>query len=167
MAEQDWTDAHITRWTSLLPDLDPDVEGAATRMYRFVKHLRRTQEKSLEGFGLQQHEYVTLQALVARRGSASPSVLAEDLDVAAPSVTGRIGSLERRGLVRRTPSPEDRRRVQVELTDDGRRAWRGALDVVGHEEHRLLGVLDPEERRTLSDLLRRVMYAAEQPPPEC
>lgn len=166
MAEQDWTDAHVERWTPVLPGLDPDIEGAVTRMQRFAKHIKRTAERSSADFGLQRHEYDTLHALAARNGTASPSTLAADLDMAPASVTGRIDALEKRGLVRRAHPPEDRRRVQVELTDEGRTTWRGALDVVGHEEYRLLGVLTPDERRTLSDLLRRVMHRAEteQPP---
>jgi hypothetical protein len=36
------------------------------------------------------------------------------------------------------------------------------MDVVGHEEYRLLGVLSADERRTLSDLLRRVLVEAER-----
>ncbi|MET8628038.1 hypothetical protein ABZW30_30580 [Kitasatospora sp. NPDC004669] len=47
------------------------------------------------------------------------------------------------------------------LTETGRAAWHEALDVVGREERRLLGVLTEEERRTLSDLLRKVMLAQE------
>ncbi len=35
------------------------------------------------------------------------------------------------------------------------------MDVLGHEEYRLLGVLGPEERTLLNDMLRRVMVAAE------
>lgn len=84
-----------------------------------------------------------------------------DLDLAPASVTGRVDGLERRGYVRRTHSTADRRRIDVELTDDGRAAWLGAMDVLGHEEYRLLGALDVGERRLLADMLRRVMAVAE------
>ncbi|MGW7519693.1 MarR family winged helix-turn-helix transcriptional regulator [Streptomyces sp. NPDC054796] len=159
-AVRDWTDGHIARWSPVLP-LDPDIEGAATRMYRFTKHLRRVKERGLSDYGLQQYEYDTLQALAGREGRATPSALAADLDMAPASITGRLDALERRGYVRRTPSSTDRRRVDVELTEEGRAAWLGAMGTVGHEEYRLLGALSEEERRTLSGLLRRVMYEAE------
>ncbi|MFJ6618751.1 hypothetical protein ACIQOW_14385 [Kitasatospora sp. NPDC091335] len=42
-----------------------------------------------------------------------------------------------------------------------RRRPQEALDVVGREERRLLGVLSERERRTLADLLRKVMPAQE------
>ncbi|MCT2594508.1 MarR family transcriptional regulator [Streptomyces sp. N2-109] len=162
-ADQDWTDDHVARWRTALPDLDPDIEGAVTRMQRLVTHLKRVHEQSLADFGLQKHEYDTLQALVARGGSASPSALAADLDIAPASVTGRLDGLHRRGFVRRTPSPTDRRRVDVELTEAGHAGWLGAVGAVGHEEHRLLAPLTPAERHTLSSMLRRVMLPAEAP----
>ncbi|MFI0412172.1 MarR family winged helix-turn-helix transcriptional regulator [Actinomadura sp. 3N508] len=90
-------------------------------------------------------------------------MIAADLGMAPNSITGRLDALERRGFVHRTPSATDRRRVVVELTDEGRAAWLGAMDRVGHEEYRLLGTLSADERRTLSDLLRRVMIRAEHP----
>lgn len=161
-AARDWTDGHVDRWLPVLPDLDPDIEGAATRAKVLTDHLRRVRERSLADFDLHKHEYDTLHSLAGRGGRATPSELAADLKMAPASITGRLDGLERRGYVRRTPSPEDRRRVDVELTDEGRAVWLGAMDVVGHEEYRLLGVLSADERRTLSDLLRRVLIEAER-----
>ncbi|MFI0718416.1 MarR family winged helix-turn-helix transcriptional regulator [Streptomyces sp. NPDC021224] len=160
-ATRDWTDGHIDRWLPVMPGLDPDIEGAVTRVKVLADHLRRVRERSLADFDLHKHEFDTLHSLAGRGGHAVPSQLAADLKMAPASITGRLDTLERRGYVRRTPSAEDRRRVDVELTEDGRAAWLGAMDVVGHEEYRLLGVLTADERRTLADLLRRVLAVAE------
>ncbi|MFF0433246.1 MarR family winged helix-turn-helix transcriptional regulator [Streptomyces sp. NPDC004327] len=159
---QDWTDGHVARWQPVLPDLDPAVEGAVTRMKKLSVHLRRVREQSLVDFDLERHEFDTLHKLAGRGGSAAPSDLAQDLDLAPASVSGRLDALEKRGFIRRTQSTTDRRRVVVELTASGRETWLGAMDVLGHEEERLLGVLTPKERATLNDLLRRVMLAAEE-----
>ncbi|TYC02991.1 MarR family transcriptional regulator [Micromonospora sp. WP24] len=159
----DRADRHVRRWLPVLPDLDPDVEAAVTRMQLLTRHLRTVKERALADVDLPAHEYDTLHALAGRQGRAAPSELAEDLGVAPASITARVDSLVRRGFVERIPSSADRRRVDVALTDAGRAAWRGALDVRGAEEQRLLGVLGPDERRLLSDLLRRVQLAAEQP----
>jgi DNA-binding MarR family transcriptional regulator len=162
MERKDWTDLHVERWLPVLPDLDPDIEGAVTRVHHLSAHLKRHREQALVDFDLQRHEFDTLHALAGRGGRAAPSELAGDLDMAPNSITGRLDALDRRGFVRRTPSPTDRRRVDVELTDEGRAVWLGAMDVLGHEEYRLLGVLDEKERRLLSDMLRRIMLKAEQ-----
>ncbi|MFC8489915.1 MarR family winged helix-turn-helix transcriptional regulator [Streptomyces sp. NPDC057235] len=158
---RDWTDGHVARWQPVLPGLDPVVEGAVTRMKKLSVHLRRVREQSLVDFDLERHEFDTLHKLAGRGGSAAPSELAQDLDLAPASVSGRLDALEKRGFVRRTRSTTDRRRVVVELTAAGRETWLGAMDVLGHEEYRLLGVLAPEERALLNDMLRRVMVAAE------
>jgi DNA-binding MarR family transcriptional regulator len=83
--------------------------------------------------------------------------------MAPASVTARVDALVRRGFVHRTPSTTDRRRVDVQLTETGWAAWQGAMNVRGAEEHRLLAALTLDERRLLSDLLRRVVLRAEQP----
>ena len=158
---RDWTDGHVARWTPILPELDPDIEGAVTRAKLLTVHLRRVRERYLADVDLHRHEFDTLHALAGRGGRAVPSELAADLGMAANSITGRLDALARRGYVRRTPSETDRRRVDVELTDDGRDAWHAAMDAAGHEEGHLLDVLDADERRMLSDLLRRVMLRAE------
>ncbi|MGW6056382.1 MarR family winged helix-turn-helix transcriptional regulator [Streptomyces sp. NPDC055189] len=159
---RDWTDGHVERWLPVLPALDPDVEGAVTRMKKLTVHLRRVREQSLVDFDLERHEFDTLHKLAGRGGRATPSELAADLDLAPASVTGRLEGLERRGLLLRTPSKADRRRVDVELTESGRSIWLGAMDVLGHEEYRLLGVLPKEERAQFSDMLRRIMVVAEE-----
>ncbi|MGW0431590.1 MarR family winged helix-turn-helix transcriptional regulator [Micromonospora sp. NPDC003197] len=158
---RDWTDGHVERWLPVLPDIDPDVEGAVTRVKMLSKYLRQVREKSLVDYDLQRHEFDTLHALMGRHGRAAPSELADDLGMPAPSVTARLDALERRGFIRRTPSTVDRRRVDIEVTKAGRSTWLGAMDVLGNEEYRLLGVLDATQRKVLSDLLRRIMLVAE------
>src|SRR5512142_2464870 len=53
------------------------------------------------------------------RGQMSPSELGDRLIVTRATVTGLLDSLERRGFVRRTPNPADRRGLLVEITEDG------------------------------------------------
>ncbi|SCL31713.1 DNA-binding transcriptional regulator, MarR family [Micromonospora rhizosphaerae] len=163
MSDRDRIDRHVERWLPVLPDLDPDVEGPVTRMSFLTRQLRAVKERALADLDLQAHEFGTLHALAGRRGRAAPSALAADLGMAPASITARVDALLRRGFVHRIPSSADRRRVDVELTDAGRAAWLRAMDVVGDEERRLLGALDPDERRLLSDLLRRIVLVAERP----
>jgi DNA-binding MarR family transcriptional regulator len=44
--------------------------------------------------------------------------------VSAPAMSNHVDRLERDGLVTRTPSPNDRRRVGLTLTDEGKRVLR-------------------------------------------
>ncbi|WP_107078472.1 MarR family transcriptional regulator [Micromonospora sp. MH33] len=164
MTDRDPVDQHVERWLPVVPDLDPDVEGAVVRMSLLTRHLRDVKDRVLAELDLQEKEYGTLHALAGRGGRAAPSEIAGDLRMAPASITARVDALVRRGFVRRIPSEVDRRRIDVALTGAGRAAWQRAMRVVGDEEHRVLGALTPDERRVLSDLLRRVTLAAGPPP---
>ncbi|MCQ0006911.1 hypothetical protein [Actinomadura madurae] len=114
MGDRDRTDEHVARWTPILPDLDPDTEGAVTRMGRFAKHIKRVREDLLVASGLQRHEYDTLHALAGRHGTAAPSELAADLGMPPNSVTGPAGRagaprLRPTVAVRHRPPPGRRR----------------------------------------------------------
>lgn len=65
-----------------------------------------------------------LQVLMLLEGESylSMSQLAEALDVALPSATGIVDRMEERGLVERRRDEQDRRVVQVRLTEVGRAA---------------------------------------------
>jgi DNA-binding MarR family transcriptional regulator len=53
------------------------------------------------------------------QGAMSPSELGERLIVTRATVTGLLDSLERRGFVKRSTNPADRRSLMVEITPDG------------------------------------------------
>ncbi|MEU6891440.1 hypothetical protein ABZ934_06500 [Streptomyces sp. NPDC046557] len=76
-------------------------------------------------------------------------------------MTGRLDTLEKSGLVRRIRPAEDRRRVDVELTDDGHRRWTEAMRWIGVAEARLIAPLDAADRAVLAALLKRMLLQAE------
>jgi len=96
------------------------------------------------------------QALLAIKGFpgrdyVSVGELAGRLHLRHQSAVGLVDRLARRQLVRRQPSREDRRRVEVRLTTRGETLIR-QLSAAHWRELRLLG---PELRRTLDAILRR------------
>jgi DNA-binding MarR family transcriptional regulator len=162
---QDSVDRHVEHWSREIPDLDPLVEGIVTRMQMLVRHLRQQSHASIEARGLEDHEYSTLHMLggCGPGHRATPGEIAAWLQMSPAAITGRIDTLERRGLVRRLPSPTDRRKVLVELTEEGRRLWRAAGGEQGAEEARILGALSRADREHLSVLLRRLMRVVDRP----
>jgi DNA-binding MarR family transcriptional regulator len=83
--------------------------------------------------------------------------------LSSAGVTSRIDRLERRGLVRRLPDPDDRRGVIVELTDQGIEAVDAAVVAIGASDRQLLERLDPRELSLFEDLLRKVLAGLELP----
>jgi DNA-binding MarR family transcriptional regulator len=163
MAEHDSIDRHIAYWAPGLPALDPQLEGVVTRMQMLVKHLGRRKEAALAAQGLKQWEYEILWWLRAAGEPyrLTPTTLAEALDTHPATLTNRLDRLERDGYVTRAHDTADRRRLLVALTDKGLRAWESAIEEQGRAEERLLAPLSGAERDTLTDLLRRVVLAAE------
>ncbi|NGO73157.1 MarR family transcriptional regulator [Streptomyces sp. SB3404] len=111
------------------------------------------------------HELTATQAKVLSQLAAGPLSmrdLAQWLDCDASNITGLVDRIERRGLVRREPSPADRRVKTVHLTEEG----RGTIRRVRAEmqaTHTALDTLDAEERTTLYALLTRLRPAMEHP----
>ncbi|MCX5397765.1 MarR family winged helix-turn-helix transcriptional regulator [Streptomyces sp. NBC_00102] len=76
--------------------------------------------------------------------------LARHLGLDKSSATGLVDRAERRGLVRRSPSPHDRRSVQVALTEQGHQLAREATVEAGQHIHALAAHLTDEQRAQLS-----------------
>jgi DNA-binding MarR family transcriptional regulator len=70
--------------------------------------------------GLSLRQFAALRGI--EEGASSPGELARLWQVTPAVITGIVDRLERRGLVRREPDPEDRRRLRLALTEAGRRA---------------------------------------------
>jgi DNA-binding MarR family transcriptional regulator len=83
--------------------------------------------------------------------------LAAHLKVSAATVSGLLGRLERRGLVRRQPSATDHRAKQILLTDEGAELLQ-RLDTVGTELWaRVAGELTEAEVSQLVALTSRIV----------
>jgi len=113
--------------------------------------------------GLSHFEYNVLAGLSEAEGGAlRMSVLAAHADGSLPRLSQVIARLERRGLVRRTPDPDDGRYTLAMLTDAGRDAVTAAAP--GHVETVRELVFDPltkAKTRQLLDICRRVLAAVD------
>jgi len=163
--QQDSVDRHIEHWQQEIPELDPLVEGVMTRMQMLLRHLDQARQVLLAANGLEVYEYATLHFLggCGPEHRATPGEIAAWQQMSPSGITGRLDGLEKRGFIRRLPSPTDRRKVIVELTEEGRRAWLGTFDPQTNEEEKVLAALDPDEREQFDRLLRKMMRAVDRP----
>ena len=100
----------------------------------------------------------TMLAVIDGAGEPlTPSQISERVLVASASTTATLDVLERRGWIRRTPNPGDRRSTLVEITDEGRRVADPLLAGIRSLERKALDRLSTDERTQLLDLLGRVM----------
>lgn len=82
--------------------------------------------------------------------------LARKLCCDASNVTGIVDRLEERGLVRRQPSPKDRRIKMLVVTDDGVVMRTQLLERLA-EAPEPIQRLSPTDQRRLRDILERAM----------
>jgi DNA-binding MarR family transcriptional regulator len=88
-------------------------------------------------------------------------VIAERLTVTTGSMTSLLDNLEKRGLVRRLPHPDDRRKLLIDITDDARTIVDELLPALHAREREVIGAaLTAGEQRSLLRLLAKLQQAA-------
>ena len=117
----------------------------------------RRVERALREVELTPKEYALL-ALLAENTEGS-SALADRLSVSRPRLTAIADRLEERGLLTRSPVPDDRRRVAHQLTAAGVKVVAAADESVAARLDELLARLDAGERAEAELGLARVAEA--------
>lgn len=120
----------------------------------------RQAENSLREFLRVNHgttlpRFDVLAALWRRREGVTMTELSRMLLVSNGNATAVVDRLEREGLAKRTPIPEDRRTVRVALTEEGARQFEVLAAEHEREVNRLFGALTDSDLETLTDILRR------------
>ena len=163
--EQDRVDRALEVWTRELPDLDPTIEGIVARIQGLSRFIRRSMDETASETGLNFGEWGVL-GMLRNAGPPyrrAPGQLAKWSDLSGPAMTNRLDRLEAAGLVRRLPDPDDRRAVQVELTEEGQRAYEKSVGVQAAKEELITSAaLNAKEREQLNALLRQLMLAFER-----
>jgi DNA-binding MarR family transcriptional regulator len=96
-------------------------------------------------------------AVLSELGPVSQQTLADILAVDRSTMVGFVDELERKGHVRRSKNPSDRRAYALELTGSGAAVQRQAADFLKGCERHYLEPLTAGERRTLLELLGRLV----------
>ena len=90
-----------------------------------------------------------------------PSVIAERLVVTTGSMTSLLDNLEKRGLIRRLPHPDDRRKLLIDITPDAQVIVDELLPSLHTRERQVVGAaLTTNEQRTLLGYLAKLQQAA-------
>jgi DNA-binding MarR family transcriptional regulator len=157
--ERDRVDEILEQWARERPDVDTSPIGVVGRVSRLARALEQRLEPVYGRHGLEAGLFDVL-ATLRRMGppyELCPTDLADATMLTSSGTTKRLDRLERAGLIRRKPDPEDRRSVIIELTPAGRQVVDETLPEHMANEARLLGALTDRERRELARLLRKVI----------
>jgi DNA-binding MarR family transcriptional regulator len=125
--------------------------AAARVMEPWEKFLKTTAELSL-------HQYNVLRILRGSHPAGLPSgEIANRMIARDPDITRLVDRLERRGLVTRLRSRQDRRVVEVGITEKGLALLRSLDGHVDRFPRKLLGHLGPKKLEQLGVLLEQAL----------
>ncbi|WP_436776844.1 MarR family winged helix-turn-helix transcriptional regulator [Yinghuangia sp. YIM S09857] len=119
-------------------------------------HSRRLVNDGFVAAGARGHHYRLLAAL-REFGPASQAELGRRCRVDRSDVVTALNGLVAQGSVERTPDPDHGRRNRIMLTAEGARRLREMDAVLDRVQDDLLAPLSPDDRQTLTRLLRRAL----------
>jgi DNA-binding MarR family transcriptional regulator len=128
------------------------------QLYRGA-HTQLEARLGVEGQSLR--TYYVLVAL-AEFGSLSQQDVCDRIAVDRSDMVRLVDDLETRGQVKRTRDARDRRRHQLTLTAQGRRARARCDAILAEVTAEVFSALAPDERRTLHRLTLRALRQAEE-----
>jgi DNA-binding MarR family transcriptional regulator len=120
-----------------------------------LRELIAAEEPVLADHDLSMWGYVVLVAL---DGSSvrTQAALAAAIGADKTRIIRDLDELQQRGLIERTPDPDDRRVRLLAITDAGRKVKNAVQTEIQRGEERWLGELSGDERRTFLSVLARL-----------
>jgi DNA-binding MarR family transcriptional regulator len=106
-----------------MPKTEIDTLGVADGLRPVLLRVGRELRREAREVGVSP-EQVSLLVAIKYTPGIGVRELAVRERISAPAMSNHVDRLERDGLVARTPSDSDRRRVGLTLTDEGRRVLR-------------------------------------------
>jgi len=127
---------------------------------RCHRALSQIAEHSIQDAGLCLSDFAALEALL-HKGPLTITEIQGKVLLASGSMTAAVDRLEQKGLIRRGPSPSDRRAKVLHLTTEGKRAVETAFNRHAVELESAMVVLNSSEKRQLHALLKKLgLFAA-------
>ena len=162
-ASSDRVDEMVQGWAEKLPGVDLEIEAAVQRLQWIHRLISRQMEETLAEYELSHGEWHVLRDLAMEDPPhrSTPGRLSKRAGLSSGAMTNRLDQLEKAGLVRRLPDREDRRAVQVELTDKGLKLWSDWIGAQASKEASLASALGDRELTQLNKLLRKVLAGLE------
>jgi len=152
----------MTIFRDSLPPVRP-----ASRLYdhlgfwqnRFNQTVHTALERRLGAMNITVSQW-SLMALLYHREADSVSDVARLVDLDPGAITRLADRLEKKGFLRRTSDPADRRAVILSLTRAGRRLVPDLAKAVDENDRVFFDVLNEEERDQYQTLLGKLLRAA-------
>jgi MarR family 2-MHQ and catechol resistance regulon transcriptional repressor len=131
------------------------------RVYmKSVKSVFEVMKKDISSFGLDMGAFHILEFLY-NKGPHAIQKIGEKFSIPSGSVTYVVDKLEKKGLIQREVSPEDRRLVLVKLTEDGQALFDDIFPKHTETIADVFSVLTDEDKHQLTEMLKKLGLHAE------
>ncbi len=149
-------------------DLDPQVEQIVSALGRLNRRMNVAYGRQTATLGISNAEWEVLKALVLSGApyQLGPGDLAKRLGLTPAAMTHRIDRMVSEGLVTRDRDENNRVRVIIEATSEGREKWQEAMRLATDFEAGLLQDLSADERTSLGEVLTRLLRRVEDAQPD-
>ncbi len=138
-------------------ELEPSAISSALTLLKVAAELQGALNQHFARYNLSQGRFVVLIMLyTASEAEMYCSDIADSIGVSRATITGLLDGLEREGLIKRADDREDRRRIMVRLTANGRRLLERILPDHFRKIAGMMSNLSENERRKMMELLGRV-----------
>lgn len=136
---------------------NPEAQAVLLAVRRIVQAVDIHSRRLMQGTGLSVPQLLVLQALAAEPDDPPGTKdLATRLNLTQGTVSSILERLERKALLRRDRSGQDKRRVQIRLTEQGRQMLADAPGPLQQHFVEQFGALPDWERSQLLSSLQRV-----------
>jgi DNA-binding MarR family transcriptional regulator len=113
-------------------------------------------DRELAKFDISAPQLIVLASLASREADSAAS-LCKNISYDPGAMTRMIDRLEQKGLVRRTPHPEDRRATNLEITSAGRALYPQLVAAKETVAAQFLRGFGEDEIRALESMLNRLV----------
>lgn len=133
---------------------DPRLEAALIALRRIFRATEIASRSLAKQYGLTPSQLLLLQ-VVDGNAQATPSEVARATSLGQATVTSLLDKLEARGMLRRRRSAFDKRRVEIEILDEGRAALSAVPGSLQQRFQDNFDALEPWEQAFLVAALER------------
>jgi DNA-binding MarR family transcriptional regulator len=148
----------IDGWSRERPDLDFSAMAAIMQAFGIHSAVHGRMTEELNPLGLGTNEAATLSILrsAGEPYRLTPTSLSKAIQCTTGGMTRLLDSVQGRAFVRRIPSPEDRRSLLVELTEEGVEMSDRVLELQAKVTGEVLAALTASETAQLEKLLGKL-----------
>jgi MarR family 2-MHQ and catechol resistance regulon transcriptional repressor len=119
------------------------------------KAIMEQAEKDVKRYGLSPSEFMILEVLYAK-GKIPLQQIGEKILVTSGSITYNIDKLEKKNLLKRVPSSEDRRVIYAEITEAGNEMFNQIFPEHAAKIHSLMKAISQDQQQEAIALIKKL-----------